>query len=151
MKCQKCGKSEVNFHYSSSINGCVTEAHLCSECAAESGYDLESLFDTRSVFDDFFPFDLSRRFMPMPFFGLGLAPGYAVPKQLGPEPKECGCCGACEQDSQENPAAEVDEEMQKRREIGAIREQMRLAADKEDFEKAAELRDQIRRMEAGEG
>jgi len=51
MKCQECGKNEVNFHYSSNVNGCVTETHLCSDCAAKSGYDLEQIIDFGQVFD----------------------------------------------------------------------------------------------------
>ena len=55
MKCQKCGKNEVNFHYSSNINGCITETRLCSFCAAEEGYDVRQMFDMESVFNGMFP------------------------------------------------------------------------------------------------
>ena len=148
MKCQNCGKNEVNFHYSSSVNGAVTEAHLCSDCAEKSGYDLSGMFDTGSLFSSIFPRSMRRMFMPMPIFGFGIAPIYAELPQAGAQETECACGGACEAPVQENPTTEVDSEMQRRREINAIREQMCLAAEKEDFERAAQLRDQVRQMEA---
>ena len=38
MKCERCGKNEATFYYKSSINGKVTELHLCPECAEALGY-----------------------------------------------------------------------------------------------------------------
>ena len=146
MKCQNCGKNEINFHYSSNVNGCVTEAHLCSECAAKSGYDIERLFDTESLFDSVFSRGFSRAFLPMPMFGFGLLPTRALRSEAGLPADECGC--GCETKEKEATEGHVDEDMQKRREINAIREQMRLAAESEDYEKAAELRDRARQMEA---
>ena len=146
MKCQNCGKNEIIFHYSSNVNGCVTETHLCSECASKSGYDFGRMFNTERIFGSFFPFNMSRAFLPMPIFGLpypyGSLPG--IESTQG----ECSCGEECDAPVQDKTAPEVDAEMQKRREINTIREQMRCAAEKEDYEKAAELRDQIRRMEA---
>jgi len=55
----------------------------------------------------------------------------------------CGC--GCGNNSTKVSDVEVDEEMSKRRELNA---QMRAAVEKEDFEKAAELRDQIKALEA---
>ena len=62
MKCTNCGKNEANYHYTSNINGNVTERHLCAECAAGLGreYDLFDDFDnvkdsvqfSRSVMSD---------------------------------------------------------------------------------------------------
>ena len=64
MKCERCGKNEATFYYKSSINGKVTELHLCPECAEALGYT-ESLRSTwrrpLSLFDDDFfsrPFGL---------------------------------------------------------------------------------------------
>ena len=45
MKCERCGKNEATFYYKSSINGKVTELHLCPECAEALGYT-ESLRST---------------------------------------------------------------------------------------------------------
>ena len=149
MKCQNCGKSEVNFHCSSNINGCVTQTNLCSECAAKSGYDFGSMFDVRSVFDGFFPvFNAPGEFWPIPMLGFGAAFPFAMRPRLAAQtrPDACGC--GSEAAAQESRPAEVDEEMKKRREINVIREQMRLAAEKDDFERAIELREKIKEMEA---
>ena len=150
MKCQNCGKNETNFHYSSNVNGCVTETHLCSDCAAKSGYDLGRMFDAKSALYGFLPFNVNNAFMPIPLLGFAAAQSAAWP-QMGLPSGECACGDGCEMPAHENPVAEIDGEMQKRREVNVIREKMRIAAEKEDFEKAAELRDQIRKMEADEG
>ena len=150
MKCQNCGKNEINFHYSSNVNGCVTETHLCSECAAKSGYDFERIFGANSFFRDAFPFSARNAFLPISIFGLGMPTPYAPLPQAGLPSNDCACGEACGAPVPETTTEEVDAEMQKRREINILREQMRLAAEKEDFEKAAELRDKIKQMEANE-
>ena len=153
MKCQKCGRGEVSFHYSSNVNGCVTEAHLCSECAAEAGYGAVGAFRQGGLPGAFFPV-LSEGLFPrvfpgvftavFPFFGPG-APGLpssrqgASPSPLSGEPG-CGCGAA----AHEAPPEEVDAEMSRRREVNMLREQMRLAAESDDFERAIELRERIK-------
>ena len=37
MKCQNCGRNEATYYYKSSINGRVTETHLCADCARKLG------------------------------------------------------------------------------------------------------------------
>jgi len=76
--------------------------------------------------------------------------GFGMPPQLTAWPlvearpcdseQKCGCAEHVARD--EN--SEVDKEMEDRREFYR---QMRAAAESEDFEKAAELRDKIREME----
>ena len=153
MKCQKCGKNEVNFHYSSNVNGCVTETYLCSECATESGYDLGGMFSGGSVFDEFLPFfGAQNRFLPVAvpllganaFFPAIIQTGESPVSQLRTGNNGCGC----EKHAMDNSNVEVDDEMQKRREINVIREQMRLAAQSDDFERAIELRERIKEMES---
>lgn len=39
MLCEKCSKNEASFHFRENINGVVKEMHLCPKCAAELGYD----------------------------------------------------------------------------------------------------------------
>ena len=156
MKCQKCGKNEVNFHYSSNVNGCVTEAHLCSECAENSGYELGRIFDHDGIFGSLIP---SRNpshlgfsgfmplFMSVPMIGFGVSAPFAAMPELDKRQSGCSCGGSCSDSHSEAPAAEVDAEMQKQRELGVIREQMRLAAEKEDYEKAIQLRDKLKELE----
>ena len=147
MKCQKCGKNETSFHYSSNINGAVTEAHLCMECAKESGYDFPRMFGSENFMSGMFPSGMLRGFLPMPILGYGMMNPARQWGIQGLSSGECGC-GACEASENHCDAKEVDESMNKRRELNIIKEQMRQAAEKENFEEAAKLRDQIRQMEA---
>ena len=119
MKCQKCGINEVNFHYTSNVNGAITEARMCSSCATESGYN----------FDKMFGFGLAG-FMPMAVSlpALNAMFPFTIRPQVG------------------MIDVKVDEEINLRRELSA---QMRAAVEKEEFEKAAELRDKIKELEAG--
>ena len=154
MKCQKCGKNEVCFHYSSNINGCTNETYLCSECMSNSGYDLGQIFDVGSIFDGIFPTHARSAaggrgaYIPviMPMISFGGALPYTTPHRMDSQSASCGCGGAC--DTEGGNEAEIDTEMQKRREIGVVREQMRLAAEREDYAKAAQLRDKLRELEA---
>jgi len=155
MKCQKCGKSEVNFRFSSNINGCVTETHLCSECAAEQGYDIKGMFGAGNVFDSFFPiFGGPGGFFTMAMPAVvpaitGFAPFLVesqprIDKRAEPDARECEVCGGCEEPQAGAADAVVDDEMKKRRELYM---KMRAAAESEDFEKAAQIRDEIKAME----
>ena len=155
MKCEHCGKNEVTFVYRSNVNGKITEQHLCSECAeklgvtarlAEHNRRMMNSFDGffgRSLFDDFFtpvPSLLGRmnRMLESPFEDI-----FAAMPALhsGEMPKE-------------EPKQEelVDRESQtcfaRTRELNALRLEMKRAAEQEDFERAAQLRDKIRALEA---
>ena len=145
MKCQKCGKSEVDFHYSANINGCVTEEHLCSECAASSGYDMGRMFSPENLFNGFFPiFGGQSDYLPMVFpAGFGVPVRFAIPL-IEANPCAAHSIGACTGQTAEDQDVAVDDEMRARRELTM---QMRKAVENEDFEKAAELRDKLKGME----
>jgi len=164
MKCQKCGKNEVNFHYSSNVNGCVTETHLCSVCAEESGYDLEKFFSQGQltgfgdIFGGMFPIRAMSGFMPfaMPVLQAnnGLQGRVIDARQLAElltmgqltgmigQGNTCTC--GCGTTTTKEPSVEVDEKIKKRRELNA---QMRVAVANEEFEKAAEIRDKIKELD----
>jgi protein arginine kinase activator len=151
MKCDNCGRNETNFHYTSNINGSVTQRHLCSECAAKLGYgDLGSLGAGNLLEDIFAGFFGDRRSMA-PSFGW---PQMMIPAFLMPGPAISppgapgwGAGGDDVAPSAETPDAGIDEDIKKRLEINKLREQMAQAAAQEDFEKAAKLRDMIKGME----
>ena len=151
MKCQHCGNREATYHYKSNVNGTITESHLCSECAAKLGESenvfsqMDKMFDemmngffTRtpslmSAMTSWRPMSFAMPAMVMPFFQLGTECARA-PETQGEK-------------STEEKSAEVDPELKKRREINMLREQMNKAVSEEDFEKAAQLRDQIKELE----
>lgn len=153
MKCENCGKNEVTFVYQSNVNGQITEKHLCSECAEKLGYTqklaahsqrMMQNFFGGGLLDDFFtpfpsllgrmnrmlesPFD--DFFADMPALG---APAEA--RQEAQKPQET----LLEQEEQN--------QISKTRQLNALRMEMQKAVREENFERAAELRDQIHSME----
>ena len=151
MKCENCGKNEVTFVYQSNVNGHVTEKHLCSECAEKLGYTRQIAahsqrmmqnFFSGSLFDDFFspmPSLLGRmsRMLESPFDDLFAGmPALGAPAEAQQEQK---------QDDLLNQ--EDRNEFDKTRRLNALRIEMQQAVQKEDFERAAQLRDQIHALE----
>ena len=160
MKCENCGKNEVTFMYQSNINGKVTEKHLCSECAEKLGYTQKlaahsqrmmqgfgSMFGG-SLFDDFFapvPSLMGRmsRMLEDPFddFFADMPALSAAPVQ-----QEVQTSG-----KQEDLVGQEDQNwFAYQRKLNALRLEMKKAVGCEDFERAAQLRDEIRTLEADE-
>ena len=155
MKCENCGKNEVTFVCRSNINGNVTEKHLCSECAEKLGYSqkiaarsqrMMQNFFGNSFFDDFFspmPSLMGRmtRMLEDPFDDF-----FADMPALGAAPAQQETQGQQKQDDL------VGKEEQGRfaymRQMNALKMEMKKAVHQENFERAAELRDQIRALEA---
>ena len=153
MKCEHCGKNEVTFVYQSNVNGQVTEKHLCGECAEKLGYTqrlaahsqrmMQNLF-SGSLFDDFFtPFpsllDRGMRMLENPFDDFFTdMPALGAPaeeKEASPKPQDT----LLEQGEQD--------QISKTRRLNALRLEMQTAVSQENFERAAELRDQIHSLE----
>ena len=155
MKCENCGKNEVTFMYQSNINGKVTEKHLCSECAEKLGYTQKlaarsqrmmqgfgNLFGG-SLFDDFFapvP-SLMGRMLEDPFddFFADMPALCAAPAQQEVQTSQ----------KQEDLVGQEDRNwFSCQRKLNALRVEMKKAVHQENFERAAELRDEIRKLEA---
>jgi protein-arginine kinase activator protein McsA len=64
---------------------------------------------------------------------------------MGAHGQENTCSCGIEEKAKTLLNVEIDEDMSKRRELNA---QMRIAVENEEFEKAAELRDKIKELEA---
>ncbi len=165
MKCTNCGKNNASYHYRMNVNGQVTEAHLCPECAAKLDPMREMASESRSLFGDAFGGDLFEDFFSQSpfegFFGEGVLGGYPFGRRSlfaplgglfgGYAPARIEITfpeGASNTDTaprEDNTSA--DPELSKRREINALRAQMEEAAKAEDYERAAKLRDELRRLE----
>ena len=132
MKCEHCGKNEATFYYKSNINGVVKEVHLCADCAAELGYAerLHSSFQPMRLFSD--PFE--------PLFG---ALGAHLLTEF-PSPVE--------EKAPAQPKPLVDEieqsKLRQQRQRNALQAQLKSAIDAEDYETAARLRDELKRLSA---
>ena len=139
MKCEKCNEREANFFCTSNINGSVSRHALCSQCAAEAGLTGDNLFEDffRSPFDMRSPFGLLDSFWNDGFFApfgrLATAERRAVPAAEPLEDKDI--------------PADAGAAFKTKRELVALRQQLKKAVAAEDYEKAIELRDKIRSME----
>ena len=160
MKCEHCGKNEVTFIYQSNINGKITEKHLCGECAEKLGISQKIADHSRSMmrdffggsllgngfFDDFFspvPSLLSHggRFLEDPFddFFTDMPALSAAPAQQEVRTSQ----------KQEDLVGQEDQNwFSYQRKLNALRLEMKKAVHQENFERAAELRDEIHKLEA---
>ena len=160
MKCENCGKNEVTFIYQSNINGKVTEKHLCSECAEKLGYTQKLAAHSRSMMQNFFGGSLLGNgffddfFSPMPSL-MGRS-GWMLEDPFDDFFADMPALSAApvqqEQANQKQQDDLVGKEEQSRfaylRQMNALRMEMKKAVHQENFERAAELRDQIRQLEA---
>lgn len=156
MKCEKCNNEAV-FHYQSNINGQKAEYHLCADCAKAEGLGEMLEFRPRSMFGSFFrePFGgLMESFFSEPFgaltdgfFGRSLfTPTLEAPNvniSVG-EPEKTTETETAKSD---NIPEDAGAEFRAKRELHALKHQLREAVRTEEFEKAAELRDKIRELE----
>ena len=155
MKCENCGKNEVTFVYQSNINGKVTEKHLCSECAEKLGYTQKLAAHSRSMMQNFFGNSM---------FGGGFFDDFfsPVPSLMGrmlEDPFDdffadmpaltAGETAQKEQPEQKQDLVEKEEQNRfaRMRQINALRMEQKKAIREENFERAAELRDQLRALE----
>ena len=155
MKCQNCGKNEVTFVYHSSVNGQVTEKRLCGECAERLGYTrrLEdqsqrmlrrfgSLFEDNMLGDFFSPMSSLPGWAGEDIFEDFFAEMPAL-RPVSERRQE-----QTNQKQEELLAKEEQTRFSELRQLNALRIQLKRAVQREEFEKAAELRDEIRALEA---
>ena len=157
MKCEKCKEKEATFYYSSNINGEKTERHLCADCAREEGFGsvmaerpmpgFGGMFD--SLFADFFApprgllsaFDMlerpMRRMMTAALPQIHIVVGQPETEQPASE-------------TEQKIPEDAGEAVRSRREIAALKHQLQEAVNAENYEKAIQLRDQLKALENSE-
>lgn len=168
MLCERCGKHEATTHLRESINGDIREIHLCSQCAAELGYD--HIFKNINPFAGF---DINVNDF------LGSLFAQSLPGSAATEERRCSFCGTTFEEFAENatagcshcynefydqllpyiqrihgkvkhvgkiPAA-AGRELREKREIESLQQQLKTAVDAQEYEKAAQLRDKIKELE----
>lgn len=162
MMCDKCGKNPATTHVKTVINGVIQQNHLCSYCAAKGGYNsfgnlslanlLTSMFSDSAISSH----SVSRRceccgssFSDIVESGrVGCSECYEIFKaellpslnRLHGKALHVGATPV-----KKTPPVETLEQK-----IAKLKEDMLKAIDNEDFEKAAELRDEIKALK-GEG
>lgn len=166
MQCQQCGDREAVVHLTQIVENSVTTMHLCEQCAAEKGIESSSEPATGQLGN--FLATLGKG------VGAGLPEMENAPHASC---ATCGLtmqefrdlgrlgCGDCYQ-AFEAPLRELlrrlhgstthvgeryhppgTEASQPTEEAGALRDQLRLAVEAENFELAADLRDRLRGLE----
>ena len=160
MKCEHCGKNDVTFVYRSNINGKVDEKHLCADCAEKLGYTKRVAAQNRSLMRNFFSDD----FFGNGFFGNSLLDGFSTPMSslMGrmlespfddffsdiPALTAAPAPEAKQPDAQQSEQdAEQTNHYDQWRRLNALKLEMNRAVQDENFERAAEIRDEIRRLE----
>ena len=146
MKCENCGRNEANFVYRSSINGRTEEHHLCQACAEKLGYT-RRFFDQRpSVMDSFFGNNsffssmpsLMGRMLESPFddfFDEMPAIGAAPVQEVKEKKKD------------DLMSHEEQSRFSYLRQLNALKLEQKKAIHEENFERAAQLRDEIHKLE----
>lgn len=130
-------------HYRYNINGKITEAHLCADCAEKmegkiADFDFNEAFESFDrAFDDMFS-----GFFTRPLIGsFGFGPAALL------TPVKVKRAEKTEEKKEENRNETADPELSKRREINALRQELDAAVKAEDFERAIELRDKLKELE----
>ncbi len=173
MKCQKCGADNANTHVKTIINGEFKEYDLCSECARKMGYtnvfaDMDN--DFSNLLGSFFTNVLPARTQATrcEFCGstyaeiaktgqVGCAHCYELfadrlypsIRRIHGNTTHCGKnSGSATSSAKESvEAAKKPAEMTKEEKINDLKKRLDAAVKEQNFELAAELRDQIKELE----
>jgi protein arginine kinase activator len=163
MKCQICGMREATTHIKQNINGQISERHLCAHCAmeADAGLALPNVF--QSLFGVFpgqvMPLQAIQERRLCPKCGLSFAE-IAQAGKLG-----CADCyrtfydqleptiqrihGRVFHTDQKSPIQKTPAKETRGEKITKCKADLQEAIQSQNFERAAELRDEIRELEKG--
>jgi len=165
MKCQICGVREATTHIKQNFNGQISEQHLCSRCARETdaGISLPDVFQSLfGVFPQALPAAQERRrcskcglsFAEIAQIGkVGCADCYReFYDQLAPTIQRIHgrVLHAGNADKSMNKAAAIAVEETREMKITKRKAELQEAIQTQNFERAAELRDEIHQLEGGE-
>ena len=159
MKCQICGIREATTHIKQNFNGQISEQHLCAACAHEtdSGLSLPDVFQSLlGVFPQSLPAAQERRRCPK------CALSFADIAKIG----KVGCADCyrtfydqlaptiqrihgrvLHTQTQQSAAADTEDTTEDK--ITKRKAELQEAIQSQNFERAAELRDEIRDIEGG--
>ena len=162
MQCERCKNNVATVHLTEIVKSQKTEKHLCEQCAKDEGYTIKthvSLQDLLTAFisahDDAEEMagvkcpDCGMTYVDFRSEGrLGCPNDYEVFREaLDPLLEKIH--GKVEHSGK--LPSRAGESQRKQRDLMALRRQLRDAVDKEDYEAAARLRDEIKTMENIDG
>ena len=157
MRCQNCGENNANVSYTRIINGNKTELHLCSECAQKMNIGININFGFDDIFsrvgslaipeftgfrslEDEFENIFEDSFFPRMDF---------IPRINALEPSRDSVDEALD-NIQKKYKKEEKKEVKKDKklsEIDQLKEKLQEYIKKEEYEKAAVIRDKIKELE----
>ncbi|MDR7857808.1 UvrB/UvrC motif-containing protein [Tissierella sp.] len=157
MLCQVCEKNNATIHFTKIINGNVEEKHICESCAKKnSDFDFEMPFSFQKIFTGFIDAKQKQNVKDISC-NCGLTYGKFM------ENGKFGCASCFEvfQDDVESLLKGIhghinhngkvpkraSNRILQRRAIGTLRSEMEESIENEDFEKAALLRDEIKKIQ----
>ena len=173
MLCEKCKKRTATVFYNENINGKTRAYSLCGECAAklrEKG-DLQDITSMMSSFAD--PFSTMQDELFGGFFGLPTSKAIASQRKCG----GCGCtysdiaksgkvgCPSCYVTFRDDLARMIRSihgttkhtgavparhraKLERDRRMDKLKKELAEAIEKENYERAATLRDELRRLQS---
>ena len=160
MKCEKCGKNEATVYYEQTVNGVTHTMRLCPVCAQSAG--LES-FPAMGFWGE--PFGGSSLWREVGSAAERRCPSCGTTERTLRKSGRVGCAdcyaafrdvltpylqkvhgatrhiGAAPAPAPDAPAPQQTDP------LAALRTQLKAAVEREDYEQAARLRDEIRRKE----
>ncbi len=167
MKCQNCHESEATIHFKEVAEGLLREIHLCENCAAEKGFHLVIEQNKLSIVNQFiwmaenlYPENASKvgavqcdrcglRFSQFARTGrLGCADCYTAFSAHLPQVLRRVHGAVRHKGRTPEISGPIDPTRQT---LDRLRLELNRAIEREEFETAARLRDQIRGLEAAEG
>jgi protein arginine kinase activator len=165
MKCQNC-EAEATIYFKEVVDGQLREIHLCESCAAEKGFHLVIEQSKLSIANQFIW--MAENLYPESAAKVGAVqcPGCGMRYSQFARTGRLGCpeCytafavqmkqilrrihGATRHKGKS--PGESDSRVQQQRTLERMREELSRAIEREEFEAAARLRDEIRQMESSE-
>ncbi len=160
MKCDKCGKS-ATVHLTQIVDNQITELHLCEDCAKAQSVQMEQQFglaDLLAGLSDFGKHVKEEEQAKLKCPNCALT--YEEFRKMGR--LGCNSCYDTFRDSLSTllkkihgsnkhlgkaPKSSPKKEKKATDDIEELRNQLQIAISKEDFEKAAEIRDRIKTLE----
>jgi protein arginine kinase activator len=163
MLCQNCNQEQATLHYKQVINGESTQLHLCAKCAEETGNS--HLFSAEKV-DFGFGLDSLLSHMlggrPLQKRKVEVCPLCGSSAEDISRSGRVGCAMCYTQFSDmlipyirrihgnTSHAGRIPEnagsEIKKKKQIEQLQNEMNIAVQKQEFERAAELRDEIKEL-----
>lgn len=159
MLCERCGKKTATTHIKSNFNGIVEQHHLCSDCARE--YSSQNSMSLNSLIGSFFGDTLKAQSLTD---NRKRCAGCGVCFDDIAETGKVGCDKCYEtfldqllpslqrMHGRSRHAGKIPNGVKKEEttqdRIAALKAEMKKAIDEQNFEQAAQLRDQIKKLES---